>query len=121
MNVLQKHRYLLARLQLALFLGMLVYGVVFRHSHRLADGTIISHAHPYKPFNKGPFQPNTHTQQELIWLDYVSHIPFTNSEIDVLIFLALQTVVALLLFPPIQFIHHTYLHYFHRRGPPVAL
>ncbi|SDN06944.1 hypothetical protein SAMN04488090_4917 [Siphonobacter aquaeclarae] len=52
---------------------MLVNGVVFRHGHRLADGRIISHAHPFRSNGKGPILPNSHTSLELLLLDAVSN------------------------------------------------
>lgn len=68
----------------ALALGMLlIWGyvisinIVFRHAHRLPDGRVISHVHPYKAKGeKGPFSSNPHSQSELTWLDSYSNTPF---------------------------------------------
>ncbi|GAA4456461.1 hypothetical protein GCM10023189_25780 [Nibrella saemangeumensis] len=118
MFYLRKHRFLLACLQFGLFLGIIISGVVFRHAHRLADGTIISHTHPYKPFNKGPFQPNTHTQQELIWLDQLAHSLFTDNTIPIIAFLILVVIVTIVWLPPLQFVTRSIRHCSHYRGPP---
>ncbi|PQA59971.1 hypothetical protein [Siphonobacter curvatus] len=67
------YRLTVARFFLGLFTVMLVNGVVFRHGHRLADGRIISHAHPFRSKTKGPIQPNSHTSLELLLLDAVSN------------------------------------------------
>jgi len=51
--------------------------VVFRHSHRMPDGRIVSHVHPYAEFSsKCNFPAHQHTQSELMWLDCISNIPF---------------------------------------------
>lgn len=52
--------------------------VVFRHAHRLANGKIISHAHPYKPVGNSPFQPNHHSANELYLLDTVCNDIFVG-------------------------------------------
>ena len=67
------YRLTVARFFLGLFAVMLVNGVVFRHGHRLADGRIISHAHPFRSKTKDPIQPNSHTSLELLLLDAVSN------------------------------------------------
>ena len=80
----------MARLLLLVQLFMLTNAVVFRHAHRLPDGTIVVHAHPFLPKALGgpgddptgsdPVQPNNHTKQELIWLDAMTDVayPFTE-------------------------------------------
>ncbi|GAA4410822.1 hypothetical protein GCM10023187_35890 [Nibrella viscosa] len=118
MVCLRKHRFLLARLQLGLFLGIVVSGIVFRHAHRLADGTIISHTHPFKPFTKDPFQPNNHSRQELIWLDQLAHALFTDNHIAVVVFLVLVVIASTVWLPPLQVLARTVSCTFHRRGPP---
>lgn len=58
--------------------------VVFRHSHRLPDGRIISHVHPYAEFgSKCPFPNHHHSQSELNWLDCISNIPFDSFTSDI--------------------------------------
>lgn len=51
--------------------------VVFRHAHRLANGQIITHAHPYNIFGEScPLSSNPHTTHELLLLDAVSNPAF---------------------------------------------
>jgi hypothetical protein len=75
---------LMKRQQTAIFLLVLwglicLSNIVFRHAHRLPDGSIISHVHPYAEFGtKCNFPAHQHTQSELLWLDCVSHIPFDS-------------------------------------------
>ena len=61
---------------MVLFTLMLLNGVVFRHSHKLTNGKIITHAHPYKPISNSPYQPNNHTTNELYVLDLISNALF---------------------------------------------
>ena len=45
-----------------------------KHSHILADGQIINHAHPFKSDNSTtPFQNHKHTSFELIFLSFLSN------------------------------------------------
>lgn len=62
---------------LVLFTLMLLNGIVFRHAHKLSSGKVITHAHPYKPVGNSPYQPNTHTDNELYLLDAVSNAIFS--------------------------------------------
>jgi hypothetical protein len=68
----------LAWLLFTLFALMQVNLVVFRHGHRLPDGRIITHAHPFWPTGKGPIQPNHHSAGELALLDAVANAPFVG-------------------------------------------
>ncbi|SOD89322.1 hypothetical protein [Spirosoma fluviale] len=84
---LHAHRFRVARLLFGLFLTIWVNGVVFRHAHRLSDGRLIVHAHPYWPFGKGPILPNTHTAQEILLLDLAAHLPVVVSAFFAFLFL----------------------------------
>lgn len=45
---------------------LVVNKALFTHMHRLADGTVVIHAHPYnKTADKKPFKTHNHTQKEL--------------------------------------------------------
>ncbi len=69
-----------ARFLLVLWGLICLSNVVFRHSHRLADGRFVSHAHFYTEFgSKCPFPNHQHTQTELAWLDCIAHAPFEVS------------------------------------------
>ncbi len=55
-----------------------------QHYHKLASGSIVKHAHPYKKENSGvPFQSHNHSSFEFLLLDNIS--------------IALVTVVSVLL------------------------
>ena len=116
------YRPLIARILLILFLGMLVNGFLFLHAHRLADGTIITHAHPFNAVTKGPIQPNNHTQQELLWLDAVSNALYTS--ITPLVLVVILAIISLVIKPQILVSSiawpaaHTA---FQHRGPPFFL
>lgn len=76
MPLLLPYRRSVARFLLLVF-GLLWFNsVAFRHAHRLPGGRVIVHAHPYKPVGNSPYQPNTHTAQELVWLDTLSQPVF---------------------------------------------
>lgn len=49
-------------------IGMLVANKsIFMHTHKLADGTIIVHAHPFDRSNEsGPYQSHQHTEAEFL-------------------------------------------------------
>ena len=77
MNLLLRNRPTIAGVLLAYFSLLTLNNVVFRHAHRLANGQIITHAHPYWPTkNKPPDQPNPHTNGQLVLLDALSHAVF---------------------------------------------
>ena len=71
MGLFQLRRHL-ATLLLGLFALVQLNSVVFRHAHRLPDGTLISHAHP---FRKGPGgRPlHGHTAAEFVQLHVLTH------------------------------------------------
>jgi hypothetical protein len=49
---------------------MIANRAVFMHTHQLADGTIIEHAHPYdRAHDTNPFKSHHHTRTELVFLD----------------------------------------------------
>ncbi len=62
-------------------LGMLIANkAIFTHSHRLSDGTVIEHAHPYDKSNDSePYKSHHHTNVELLFfqnLEILSLIVF---------------------------------------------
>jgi uncharacterized membrane protein SpoIIM required for sporulation len=49
-----------------------------QHYHKLASGSIVKHAHPYKKENSGvPFQSHNHSSFEFLLLDNISIALFT--------------------------------------------
>ncbi len=117
---LPTNRVRLAKLLFGLFLAIWVNGVVFRHAHRLPDGRLIVHAHPYWPFGKGPILPNTHTAQEILLLDLAGNLPLVVGTFFAFLFL-LRSRLRLVY----NFAYHArdsvspFLCFSHR-GPPVV-
>jgi len=54
-------------------IGMYVMNkVVFLHSHKLSDGTVIEHAHPYnKSSDSKPFKSHHHTKGEFLFFQNI--------------------------------------------------
>lgn len=50
-------------------IGMLIANkAIFLHSHRLSNGTVIEHAHPYNKTNDSePYKSHQHTKAELLF------------------------------------------------------
>ena len=69
-------------------MGMLIANkAVFIHSHRLNDGTVIEHAHPYsKSTDSKPYKSHHHTTAELLF--------FQNLEILFLIVFLTFSLIA---------------------------
>lgn len=64
-------------LLLVLVMGIWYNAVFNRHAHRLADGRLIWHAHPYCKDNpNSPIQSHPHTESEFFTLDVLSHPVF---------------------------------------------
>lgn len=85
MQITTTYRTAVARLLLLIQLFMLTNAVVFRHAHRLPDGTVVVHAHPFLPkalsgTSSDPVQPNDHTRQQLIWLDAITDAAYLLAE-----------------------------------------
>lgn len=59
--------------QLVMFCLILANGILCIHSHKLANGQIIVHAHPYFPQDDGKPLPNTHDTNELTILSQFFH------------------------------------------------
>ncbi|MBI9055765.1 MAG: hypothetical protein JEY96_18230 [Bacteroidales bacterium] len=53
------------------FIGLLIADkVMYTHLHKLADGSIVVHAHPYKKSNtEDPRQTHTHSELEYVLLE----------------------------------------------------
>ncbi len=72
----QSIRRFLAYAALTAFLFSLVNRICYYHLHRLPDGQIIVHAHPYQKDNTSPYQKHKHTAREMFWLDYLAKTVF---------------------------------------------
>jgi hypothetical protein len=119
---LEQYRFVIARFLFSLYIAVLVNGVVFRHAHRLADGTIICHAHPYKSSPGTQFPNHSHNRDELIWLDAFANALYAGSDAVVWVALALSALllavkgVTSVASTPVA--THTAFRY---RGPPAHL
>ncbi len=71
-------------------LMLMLNNSLFRHFHRLPDGTIIEHAHPFTstPEQQESAQGHHHSQQEIIFLDTIFHL-FEISILVIFIILAI--------------------------------
>jgi hypothetical protein len=68
---------LLRNLLLLSFVLLLVNNAVFYHSHVLANGQVVSHAHPYnKSSDKDPIKTHHHSNAEFLFLDLVQLLFF---------------------------------------------
>ncbi|TAF78542.1 MAG: hypothetical protein EAZ50_13660 [Runella slithyformis] len=117
----QYTRQIIARSFLVIFTLMLLNGVVFRHAHKLSSGKVITHAHPYKPVGDAPYQPNGHTNNELLLLDLASNGWFALAPVVAVLLLS----VAFFAFQKSAFFHYlaSFLQriqvHISLRGPPV--
>lgn len=48
----------------------------FQHIHRLDNGKVIAHAHPYANQEDGKAPEHSHSDSEIIFLDFVTHANF---------------------------------------------
>jgi hypothetical protein len=120
-NALNTIRRQLASLLFAFYTLIMLNNVIFQHAHRLSDGRIIVHAHPYWP-TKGncPYLPNHHTRNELTLLQsfsHVSYLPYDFLQIE-LIPCATDTTV-LRLFQYVASSWASVFFTFSPRGPPI--
>lgn len=116
------YRFGIARILLGLYVAVLINGVVFRHTHRLADGTIICHAHPYKPSPGTQFPTHAHSRDELIWLDAFDNLLYATA--DAVVWVAILAAILRLIAGsavPLQFFSPLTHVAFRHRGPPVKL
>lgn len=119
---LEQYRFSIAQFLLGLYIAVLVNGIVFRHAHRLADGTIICHAHPYKSSPGTQFPSHSHSRDELIWLDAFANTLYAGSEVMQWVALAITTLLLVVngvkpSTPSLTSTHNAFRH----RGPPVHL
>ncbi len=121
-SFLHRYRPTVASGLFALFALLTLNNIVFRHAHRLANGQIVTHAHPYWPSkSKCPYQPNHHTNGQLVLLDALSHALFLP-EVPTLVVAPRTELVfatATLTFDENQ-PFSPLLRAFSQRGPPVA-
>ncbi len=116
-NIIQNRLFALLFLVIT---GMLVANKgIFMHAHKLEDGTVIFHSHPYNKSNDAsPVKTHHHSKAEFCF--------FHNTEI--LFFLTFLAVTLFLLPEKRKFITHfhliftpAYIHFKKSRAPPVFL
>ncbi|AQG81286.1 hypothetical protein [Spirosoma montaniterrae] len=115
------HRFGIARILVGLYLLVLINGVLFRHAHRLADGTIICHAHPFKGTPGTQYPNHTHTNDQFIWLDAFANALYgvdgpVNWTPLVLIIWLVATTRTVRTVRSFSSVHVAFRH----RGPPVS-
>ncbi|UFH56055.1 hypothetical protein [Spirosoma sp. KNUC1025] len=119
---LQGYRFGIARFLLGLYVAVLINGVVFRHAHRLSDGTIICHAHPYKSSPGTQFPNHAHSRDELIWLDAFDNLLYATT--DAVVWTAVLPIILAIIAGTTASIPFFFLSThvaFRHRGPPVRL
>jgi hypothetical protein len=77
-------------------IGVLVINTgLFTHTHQFADGSIVTHAHPYnKSAEQSPGESHRHTQTELLFLQ----------TLGLLFFMALSFAAIILLSKKVEFL-----------------
>jgi len=66
---------ILSFLIVALFAVQIATRATYTHSHQLADGRVICHAHPYdKASDSKPFKSHHHTQTEILFLEQLANL-----------------------------------------------
>lgn len=52
--------------------GIQVTNVFYFHAHKLADGTVVCHAHPFqKSQDQAPYKSHNHTSREFFYLNHI--------------------------------------------------
>ena len=75
-NIIMKS--LLSCLMLALFAFQIVTRTIYSHSHKLHNGQIIHHSHPYNKANDAePFKTHSHTQTEIFFIGQLGNLLLT--------------------------------------------
>jgi len=109
---------IVALLMIGLMGMLIVNSAIFLHVHKLDDGTIISHSHPYDKTNDShPYKTHHHTKAELLF--------FHNLDILFpLVFLVLVLIAFTKKFPILSDLTITrqlvYLDFHKGRAPPVS-
>ena len=63
---------LIVLLLISSFVLVFINNAVFYHSHKLANGEVVSHAHPYnKTTDSQPFKSHHHSKTELLFLQNI--------------------------------------------------
>jgi len=95
---------------------LIVNNVVFLHSHKLSNGKIIVHAHPYnKSQDSAPFKKHNHTSKELF---HISHIQLLFVSVVFAILIRLSIAYNNIYFNQTPSVHTDYFFRLKGRDPP---
>lgn len=101
------------------FLFQVFNKFIYTHTHVLADGTIVSHAHPYnKQADSSPFKKHYHTKFEFVLLSQLNYLfcVFTGS-----ITIGLLSRNIFICKRSLLFYNFCYSSYIQGRSPPLQL
>lgn len=93
--------------------------LIFQHSHILADGSVITHSHPYTPDkNHSPFQSHKHSSQSLLAIGQISHPHALTVASIATAWICLQKIYTLPIPNSSSFHPHNFSYYGIYRAPP---
>jgi len=100
------------------FTMLIMNSTLFLHSHRLPDGRIVSHAHPFnKTEDSAPFKTHTHTSVEFFFFQHLELLFLSLGILFFCISLAREATIHV----PDGFQHHLLVFLPSRsRAPPVS-
>lgn len=104
--------------QLMLFCLIMANGILCIHSHKLANGQIIVHAHPYFPQDDGNPLPNNHDANELIILGQFFHTSLLINDISLADFSIAEKEISTNYLELFSATVKKDTFYIHHRGPP---
>lgn len=105
---------------LPIIIALSLNSVFFKHAHKLSDGSVIFHAHPFKPIDNKttPFENHKHSGSELFLLDQITYFLYLTVGIFALaLFLNSKKEEYDLQFIPVPV--KTYFLNKSPRGPPI--
>lgn len=76
MKKVRKRSYCFSQLFLTLLLLMFGNTLFFPHIHKLDNGKVIAHAHPYASQEDGKAPEHSHNDSEIVFLDFVTNASF---------------------------------------------
>ncbi len=102
---------------LSVFVLLILNNNFYLHNHKLSDGSIITHAHPFdKKGDTTPFKSHHHSKAQFFILSSTSLFIFIFA-ISALIFFAVKQIILLLPFKN-NIASQKYFLHFLVRGPP---
>jgi hypothetical protein len=99
-------------------IGMLVFNQgIFLHTHKLGDGKVIVHAHPYKKTeDTAPFKSHHHTKAEILFFYHIELLFPLFFLVFILFPLCCKFGLSVY---PMQPYRVFWIHYIRGRAPPV--